>query len=94
MTIIINNCSPDLNWRDLQHLVAWTSEYAPLMDNPGWKLNGAGYWVNSRFGFGLLNAAALANASNPRVFRSAPEKTVCEALVEEDGQLPRCNDSI
>ena len=35
--------SPLLTWRDMQHLVAWTSEYAPLSHNPGWQKNGAGY---------------------------------------------------
>jgi hypothetical protein len=32
----------------MQHLVAWTSEYAPLADNHGWATNGAGFKV-SRF---------------------------------------------
>ncbi|KAK7916046.1 hypothetical protein WMY93_011807 [Mugilogobius chulae] len=50
--------NPDLTWRDLQHLVVWTSEFDPLSGNPGWKRNGAGLMVNSRFGFGLLNAKA------------------------------------
>jgi hypothetical protein len=30
----------------MQHLVAWTSEYAPLADNHGWATNGAGFKVN------------------------------------------------
>ena len=29
----------------MQHLVAWTSEYAPLADNHGWATNGAGFKV-------------------------------------------------
>lgn len=37
--------SPELTWRDMQHLVAWTSEYAPLAHNHGWTTNGAGYKV-------------------------------------------------
>lgn len=40
------SCSPELTWRDMQHLVAWTSEYAPLADNHGWATNGAGFKVN------------------------------------------------
>lgn len=32
--------SPNLTWRDVQHLIVWTSEYAPLSDNPGWQING------------------------------------------------------
>ena len=33
------------------------SQFAPLADNHGWRRNGAGLWVNSRFGFGLLDAS-------------------------------------
>lgn len=34
------NFSPNLTWRDVQHLIVWTSEYAPLSANPGWQENG------------------------------------------------------
>ena len=81
--------SPDLTWRDVQHLVAWTSEYAPLMNNTGWKMNGAGFRVNSRFGFGLLNAAALVNAADPSVYKSVPEKNLC-IISPNNEQVSRC----
>ncbi|KAK2172949.1 hypothetical protein NP493_916g00074 [Ridgeia piscesae] len=79
--------SPALTWRDVQHLVAWTSDYAPLIANPGWKMNGAGFWVNSRFGFGLLNAAALINAADPKLYQSVPPKSEC--TISASQQLPR-----
>lgn len=53
------NANPNLTWRDVQHLIAWTSEYAPLTANPGWQINGAGLYFDVRFGFGLMNAGAL-----------------------------------
>lgn len=34
--------SPNLTWRDVQHLIVWTSEFSPLSHNPGWQING---WV-------------------------------------------------
>ena len=43
----------------MKHAIAWTSEVAPLSDNPGWTKNGAGFWVNYDFGFGLINAYEL-----------------------------------
>lgn len=49
-------CSNNLTWRDVKHLIAWTSEVAPLAKNPGWSKNGAGFYVNFDFGFGLMNA--------------------------------------
>ena len=48
--------SPDLGWRDIQHMVARTSEKISIRDNAGWLVNGAGLEYNSRFGFGVMNA--------------------------------------
>lgn len=80
--------SGELTWRDVQHLVAWTSEPSPLSDNPGWSMNAAGYWVNKRFGFGLLNAAGLAYAADPTKYKTVPDKVVCHSA-ETDQQLPQ-----
>ncbi|KPP67905.1 neuroendocrine convertase 1 precursor-like, partial [Scleropages formosus] len=79
--------NPDLTWRDLQHLVVWTSEFDPLANNPGWKKNGAGLMVNSRFGFGLLNAKALVDLADPKVWKHVPEKKQC--IVMDDTFQPR-----
>ncbi|KAL7844134.1 hypothetical protein SRHO_G00226730 [Serrasalmus rhombeus] len=79
--------NPDLTWRDLQHLVVWTSEFDPLANNPGWKRNGAGLMVNSRFGFGLLNAKALVDLADPKVWKHVPEKKQC--IVRDDTFQPR-----
>lgn len=51
--------SKDLTWRDVQHLIVWTSDYEPVRSNRGWQTNAAGLWINTRFGFGLMNAHAL-----------------------------------
>ena len=96
---------PELTWRDVQHLVAWTSEPSPLeclsKDNGNDKgqtnnlgddddddddrsnlcmftENAAGFKTNNHFGFGLLNAAALVNASDH--FVTVPEKSVCKVV--------------
>ncbi|XP_068980359.1 neuroendocrine convertase 1-like isoform X1 [Bombus flavifrons] len=66
----------DLTWRDVQHLIVWTSEYNPLRENPGWFRNSAGLWFNSRFGFGLMNAHALVSASYN--WTTVPDKTICK----------------
>ncbi|UJR09147.1 hypothetical protein I4U23_013395 [Adineta vaga] len=73
---LVLEANPEITWRDLQHLVAWTSEYAPLANNHGWTTNGAGFKINSRFGFGLLNAAALTEAALKWV--TVPKKSICE----------------
>ncbi|XP_030048181.1 neuroendocrine convertase 1 [Microcaecilia unicolor] len=79
--------NPNLTWRDLQHLVVWTSEYDPLANNPEWKKNGAGLMVNSRFGFGLLNAKALVDLANPETWKGVPEKKEC--IVKDSEFEPR-----
>ena len=75
---MLYNLSPNLTWRDMQHLVAWTSQYNPLSGNPGWKTNGAGFKVNSRFGFGLLDATAL--VKNAIEWKNVPVKRICEVV--------------
>ncbi|CAL1685854.1 unnamed protein product [Lasius platythorax] len=66
----------NLTWRDIQHLIAWSSEYSPLSQNPGWLKNAAGFWFNPAFGFGLMNGEALVMASYG--WTTVPEKTICE----------------
>ncbi|KAB0801664.1 hypothetical protein PPYR_03850 [Photinus pyralis] len=53
--------NPSLSWRDVQHLIVWSSEVSPVADNPGWQKNAAGLWFNTRFGYGLMNAFGLVN---------------------------------
>lgn len=69
--------NPELTWRDVQHLVVWTSNPEGLRKNRGWKQNAAGFWVNSRFGFGLLNAIGLVDAADPRRWRPVPKQRLC-----------------
>ncbi|CAN7945512.1 unnamed protein product [Ixodes pacificus] len=60
---LVLQANPGLGWRDVQHLVAWTSDFAPLAANRGWQRNAAGLLFNSRFGFGLLDAHAMVQAA-------------------------------
>ena len=67
--------SGNLTWRDVQHLVVWTSEYFPLQDNLDWQENSAGFRYSTRFGFGLMNAASYVQAAAN--WTSVPEKSTC-----------------
>lgn len=40
--------SPDLTWRDVQHLIAMTAK-VPDPKEPGWSVNGAGYHIHDRY---------------------------------------------
>ncbi|CAD5119926.1 DgyrCDS8504 [Dimorphilus gyrociliatus] len=85
---LVLQANPTITWRDLQHLVAFTSRKEPLQENEGWKKNGAGFWVNSRFGFGLLNAVGLVNAADKSTWENVSPQEICEKLSNRH-QLPQ-----
>ncbi|KAJ7985099.1 hypothetical protein DPEC_G00348560 [Dallia pectoralis] len=55
---LVLQANPDLTWRDVQHLIAITAK-VPNPKEPGWKVNGAGYHIHDRYGFGLLDAGLM-----------------------------------
>ncbi|XP_030764512.1 neuroendocrine convertase 1-like [Sitophilus oryzae] len=67
--------NPSLTWRDVQHLIVWTSELAPVAENPGWQKNAAGLWFSTKFGFGLMNAFGLVSAAAN--WTNVPEYHTC-----------------
>uniref|UniRef100_A0A146L5X9 Neuroendocrine convertase 1 n=1 Tax=Lygus hesperus TaxID=30085 RepID=A0A146L5X9_LYGHE len=71
--------NPQLTWRDVQHLIVWTSEVTPLRYNKDWTLNGRHFWVSPDFGFGLLNAHAFVSAA--RTFKTVPQLYSCRVRV-------------
>lgn len=82
---LVLEANPNLTWRDIQHLVAFTSQYNSLAANPGWKTNAAGFKVNSRFGFGLLDASALVKSALK--WKQVPEKKICEIVPTDFEQM-------
>ena len=50
--------NPELSWRDVQHLIVWTSK--PFRFKAlDWELNGVGKHFSHNYGFGLMNAGSL-----------------------------------
>ncbi|OTF83902.1 proprotein convertase subtilisin/kexin-like protein [Euroglyphus maynei] len=72
---LVLEANPNLTWRDVQHLIVCTSEFSPLLDERGWRQNGAGFLYNSRFGFGLLMAESLVRMAIR--WDPVPEKYIC-----------------
>ncbi|KAL4233860.1 hypothetical protein ACF0H5_008536 [Mactra antiquata] len=66
------NC--DLSWRDVQHITA-SSARIPSVDD-SWIINGAGYHVNSKFGFGLMDCSRMVELAQN--WKLVPEQHVCE----------------
>lgn len=64
-----------LTWRDLQHLIVQTSRVTDEKDSD-WHVNGAGFHVNNKYGFGLLDTAALVKRAQDPAWKTAPTQYV------------------
>ncbi|CAJ0950066.1 unnamed protein product, partial [Mesorhabditis belari] len=64
-----------LTWRDVQHLVVRTANPKPLLSTAGWSTNGVGRKVSSKFGYGLMDGAALVKMA--KTWKKAPEQNLC-----------------
>lgn len=73
--------SPNLGWRDVQHLLAWTCQVAPLSDNYGWNRNKAGFFYSTDFGFGLVNALYLVKQA--QTWENVSEMSSCGVRVPQ-----------
>ena len=51
--------SSRLTWRDIQYLIAYTSNSGPLLTDSNHFVNGAGLTVSHQFGFGAIDAEAM-----------------------------------
>jgi proprotein convertase subtilisin/kexin type 1 len=67
--------NPKLTWRDIQHLVVWTSQPEPLKNNVGWKSNKIGLEFNQRFGFGLMDAHQMVVVG--KNWTNVPAQKIC-----------------
>lgn len=54
--------NPNLSWRDVRHILVTTAVQNDGADSD-WTVNGAGYSVNHKYGFGAVNAAAAVAAA-------------------------------
>ena len=53
---LVLEANPSLTWRDVQHLVVYSSNPDPVINNKGWKKNGAGLMYNPRWDYSQLKA--------------------------------------
>ena len=58
LTMHIYTPSSNLTWRDVQYLIAYTSDRSRLVGGD-WVVNSAGLSASVQFGFGAVNAEAL-----------------------------------
>jgi len=66
--------SRNLTWRDVQNIVVETARI-PNDEEDGWTVNGGGYHVNHRFGFGVLDCGRMVEAAQGWI--NVQEQHVC-----------------
>jgi subtilisin-like proprotein convertase family protein/endonuclease/exonuclease/phosphatase family metal-dependent hydrolase len=59
---LLLEANPNLGWRDMQEILLTTATRNHPTD-AGWRQNGAGIWVNHKYGGGLINADAAVAAA-------------------------------
>lgn len=70
--------SPNLTWRDMQHLSVLTSKRNQLHDEVHqWRRNGVGLEFNHLFGYGVLDAGGMVKMA--KEWKTVPERFHCIA---------------
>ncbi|KYR03015.1 hypothetical protein DLAC_00503 [Tieghemostelium lacteum] len=57
---LLLQANPLLTWRDIQHILILSTRINDPLDSD-WIQNGAGHWVNHKYGYGLVDAQAAFN---------------------------------
>ena len=76
---LVLEANPKISWRDLQHLIANTSRQTDPTDSD-WQTNGAGYHVNHKYGFGLLDATAMVAMATSEGWKTAKKQRICKTF--------------
>ena len=77
----------ELSWRDMQHIVIQTANPDPLMHEDGWSANGIGRRFSHKFGYGLMDAAAMVEVAEkwPGV---SDQRQCLSPVLTPDASLP------
>ena len=59
MAALALEANRNLSWRDMQHIVLLTANPKPLLQEPGWSKNAVGKQFSYKFGYGLMDGAAM-----------------------------------
>lgn len=79
--------SPDLTWRDVQHVIVYSSRYAPggiPLKRGDWVQNKAGLYVSKFYGFGLMDAGKMVSVAKD--WKTVPPQLKCEIKGEDESK--------
>ncbi|GFY77578.1 furin-like protease 2 [Trichonephila inaurata madagascariensis] len=81
--------NPELSWRDMQYLIVMTSRHEPLKRENGWITNGVGRKVSTKFGYGLMDAAAMVKLA--KNWKTLPDQHICTTPTDNTERLIPAN---
>lgn len=85
---LVLQAKPDLTWRDVQHIVV-NAARVPSADS-SWTINGAGYHVSNKFGFGLLDCGKMVLLAQD--WKNVAEQHVC-TFQQKEPELIKSGDT-
>ena len=56
---LVLEANPELTYRDVMHIIAETARIPNLSETDDWLINGAGFHVSDKFGFGVLDIGQM-----------------------------------
>lgn len=56
---LVLEANPELTYRDVMHIIARTARIPNLEEAEDWIINGAGFHVSDKFGFGVLDVGQM-----------------------------------
>lgn len=78
--------NPGLGWRDVQQVLARSARRNDAGD-AAWTRNGAGLWINDKYGFGVVDAAAAVTLARTWT-NTAAEVSTSSGTIEVGGSIP------
>lgn len=79
---LVLQANPKLNWRDVQHIIAHGSRI-PIIDD-SWTINGAGFHVNYKYGFGMLDCSKMVELAQS--WKNRPDQHTCTSPLKTEGK--------
>ena len=76
---LVSSSSPNLTWRDVQHIIANSARAAPggvWLKQGHWLQNKAGFNISKVYGFGLMDAGKMVMLASK--WKEVPEQIKCE----------------
>merc|ERR1719431_1158416 len=73
---LLLSANKDLTWRDVQHIIVHSARIPNPEETDGWEINGAGFHINDKFGFGVLDCSKMVQLGMN--WTNVPEQRECE----------------